>query len=342
MHNRSWVLAKRPQGVFQQDDVDLQDVPLSAIGDGQVLVRSIYFSIDPAYRVWMDEDAVPYLPPRPLGDQLWGSVVGVIEESHHPSFEKGDVVAGILRLAEYNLSDGNDIAKIPPGFPLDKYYALYGHIGTTAYFGVELLNPQKDETLVVSSAAGGVGSIAVQIGNIYGCRVVGIAGSDERCRWLTEDLGLAAAINYKTQNLDEQLHATCPDGVDAYFDNVGGSTLDTILLHANKGARIALSGMVSTYNTTQNRESSAIYQLMQAVHKSITIYGYIVLNYLDRYPEAFAQIHDWVETGKIKVGLTVVDGIEQVPQVIDNLLNSHYLGKVVVRVSEEPTQSVNQ
>ena len=342
MDNRSWVIAKRPQEVFQLDDIALQPSQLPATGDGQVLVRTIYLSIDPAYRVWMNEADVSYLPPRPIGDQMWGSIVGVVEESHNPSFTKGDIVAGISRQAEYNLSDGSDIMKLPPGFPLDMYYALYGHIGSTAYFGVELLRPKAGETMVVSSAAGGVGSIAAQIGTIRGCRVIGIAGTDERCRWLTEKLGLAAAINYRTQSVEEQLRRTCPDGIDTYFDNVGGSTLDFILLQANRGARIALSGMVSTYNTVQQHEASAIHHLMQSVLKGITLYGYIALDFLDRYPEAFAQIKQWFDEGKIKAGLTVVDGIEQVPQVIDNLLNSHYLGKVVVRVSEEPAQAVNE
>lgn len=342
MDNRSWVIAKRPQGIFQRDDIALEKFELPATGDGQVLVRTIYLSIDPAYRVWMNEADVAYLPPRPIGDQMWGSIVGVVEESRNPSFAKGDIVAGISRQAEYNLSDGNDIMKVPAGLPLEMYYVLYGHVGTTAYFGVELMNPQAGETLVVSSAAGGVGSIAAQIGSIQGCRVVGIAGSDDRCRWLTEELGLAAAINYRTQDVAEQLRHTCPDGIDTYFDNVGGATLDTILLQANRNARIALCGMVSTYNTKQEYEASAVHHLMQAVLKSIKLYGYIVTDFLDRYPEAFEQIRQWADAGKIKGGLTMVDGIEQVPEAIDNLLNSKYFGRVVVRVSEEPAKVVNQ
>src|SRR5438105_5151481 len=228
--NHQWRLVARPVGLLKESDFKWTEEPIPDISDGQILVRNLYISLDPTNRMWAMADT--YLPAVPLGEVMRGGAIGIIEQSRHPKFKEGDHVQGLLGWQEYAVSDGQGVTVLPPmpGVPLTAFLGLFSHIGLTAYFG--LLNvgkPQAGETLVVSAAAGAVGSLVGQIGKIKGCRVVGIAGSDEKCQWITEDLGFDAAINYKTENVLDSLKQHCPNGIDVDFENVGGKILDAIL-----------------------------------------------------------------------------------------------------------------
>jgi NADPH-dependent curcumin reductase CurA len=251
--NRQWRLAARPVGLFKESDFEWAAERVPELKDGELLVHNKYLSLDPTNRGWANEMDT-YLPAVKLGDVMRGGTIGEVEESRNPDYKPGDYVSGLLGWQEYAITSGAGISKLPniPGVPLTAYLGLFGHIGLTAYFGLlDVGQPKAGETLVVSAAAGAVGSLVGQIGKIVGCRVVGIAGSDEKCRWLTEDLGFDATINYKKEKVSEGLKRTCPNGIDVDFENVGGEILDAVLAQINMGARISLCGMISQYNATE-------------------------------------------------------------------------------------------
>ncbi|NJK79664.1 MAG: NADP-dependent oxidoreductase [Chloroflexaceae bacterium] len=219
---------------------------------------------------------------------------------------------------------------VPSSIAPEEYYAYYGHTGATAYFGLELATPRPNDVLVVSSAAGGVGALVGQMGKCVGCsHVIGIAGSDERCRWIVEELGFDAAINYTREHVAERLQELCPAGIDIYFDNVGGGLLDTVLTMLARNARIALCGELATYNTPA---SSAITNTFQLTLQRASMHGFLVTDYLSRYAEAFDQITVWRTQGRMRTGLTILDGIEQLAPALERLFAGAYLGKVVIRV----------
>jgi len=235
-----------PLGLVKESDFKWQETPVAATGNDQVLVRTVYLSLDPTNRVWMNE-ADSYLPALAIGDVMRGGAIGVVEESRHAAFAAGDLVQGLLGWQQYSVSHGAALTKLPKGLPVPvtAFFGLLGHIGLTAYFGLlDIGQPKPGETLVVSTAAGAIGSLVGQIGKIKGCRVVGLTGSDEKCRWIGE-LGFDAAINYKTENVFESLKRHCPEGIDVYFDNVGGAILETVLNLINLRARISVCGMIS-------------------------------------------------------------------------------------------------
>src|SRR5262249_29875298 len=241
-----------------------------------------------------------------------GIAVGVVEESRNPNFQAGDNVQGFLGWQEYAVSDGAGLNKLPnnPAIPLTAYLGLFGGIGLTAYFGLlDITDPKPGETLVVSAAAGAVGSIVGQIGKIKGCHVVGIAGSDEKCNWIVEELGFDAAINYKTEKVRDGLKRTCPNGIDIYFDNVGGENLDAVLAKINLGARISACGMISQYNATEPVPGP--YNLINIVPRRAKIQGFIVTDYMPRAQEGIAELIKWYTEGKLKYRVDVVEGLKE-------------------------------
>jgi NADPH-dependent curcumin reductase CurA len=244
--NRQWRLAARPEGLVEESDFEWVEEPVGEVEDGKVLVRNIYLSLDPANRGWVRKGP-SYVEPVEIGEVMRGLTLGVVEASRNDRFAEGDIVSGAIGWQDYGISDGSDLRKIPPGpLPLTAHLGLFGMVGLTAYFGLlEVGRPEAGETLVVSGAAGAVGSIAGQIGKIVGCRVVGIAGTDAKCAWLTDELGLDAAINYKTESVARRLHKLCPDGIDVIFENVGGDILDAELMWINNYARVVLCGLIS-------------------------------------------------------------------------------------------------
>lgn len=302
-------------------------------GPGEVLVRSVYLSLDPAMRGWMSRDT--YIPAVPLGTVMRGGAIGIVEASNHAGFAMGDAVQGMLGWQEYCISDGKGLAKLSPlPVPLAARFGLLGHIGFTAYFGLlDIGQPKEGETLVVSAAAGAVGSLVGQIGKIKGCRVVGIAGTDEKCRWLTQELGFDAAINYRTENLHKSLKQHCPKGVDIYFENVGGKTLETVLNHMNDHSRIPVCGMIAGYN--QSNPEPGPGNLFQVIVHRIKMQGFLVTDYMPRAAEALPEMMAWHAEGRLQYRVDITAGLEHAPAAFLKLFDGSNQGKVLVQVSPE-------
>lgn len=338
--NRSWVLAARPEGLFKSTDFEWREEPVPDLVEGQVLVRQLHLSLDPTNRGWANA-AATYLPPLPLGSVMRGLGVGIVEASRNPGYAPGDYVQGLLGWQLYCVSDGRGLGRFQrtPGLPLDAYLGVFGHIGATAYFGLlEIGQPKPGETLVVSGAAGAVGSLAGQIGKLLGCRVVGIAGTDEKCAWLTDKLGFDEAVNYRGGSLFRKLKRACPEGIDVVFENVGGDVLDTSLMLINRRARIALCGMIAQYNEPAPPPGPRF--LVNVLTQRARIEGFIVLDYAARYPEAFAKLGEWLADGRLKYRTDIVNGLEHAPAAVNRLFDGGNTGKLIVTVSEEggPTQ----
>ncbi|OKH43486.1 NADP-dependent oxidoreductase [Calothrix sp. HK-06] len=334
--NRQFRLFSRPIGDIKESDFEYSEAPVVSPQDGEVLVKNLYLSLDPTNRIWMS-DMVQYMPPVELGEVMRGVVLGVVEESKNPNLQPGDFVTGLFGWQDYALlkkDQANFLTKINPPLP-NPIYATIGPLGVTgvtAYFGLlDIAQPKPGETVVVSAAAGAVGSVAGQIAAIKGCRVVGITSSDEKCQWLTSSLGFDAAINYKTTDLNSALASACPKGVDIYFDNVGGSILDAVLPHINLFARIPLCGLISTYNSTEPVPGPYNYNLI--LMKRARVQGFIVSDYRDRWHEAVNDIKQWMLEGKIKQEFEIIEGLEKVPQAILKLFNADKIGKLIVKIS---------
>jgi NADPH-dependent curcumin reductase len=332
MVNRQWRLAARPEGLIKELDFVLREEPIPDPEEGQVLVRNLYLSLDPTMRGWVS-DRPGYLPPVAIGEVMRGGTVGVVERSRNAQFPEGSHVSGILGWQDYALSDGRGLQVLPenPAIPLTAYLSLFGLTGLTAYFGLlDIGKPQPGETLVVTAAAGAVGSVVGQIGKIKGCRVVGIAGTDEKCAWITHELGFDAAINYKREPVFKQLRELCPNGIDVHFENVGGEVLDAALGLINLRARIVLCGMVAGYNDT--RPAPGPTRLGNLIVKRARIEGFLILDYAARYGEAMAELGKWYAEGKLRYQVDVVDGLEQAPGAINKLFDGTNTGKLVVKV----------
>ena len=334
--NRQWRLAARPVGMFKETDFQLTESPIPGPNEGEILVRNIYLSLDPTNRGWAN-DVATYLPAIGIGDVMRGGAIGVVEQSRNADFKEGTIVSGLLGWQNYAVSDGKGITALPrlPGVPLTAFMGLFGHIGLTAYYGLlDVGKPKAGETLVVSAAAGAVGSLVGQIGKIVGCHVVGIAGGEEKCRWITEELGFDAAIDYKAEPVLEGLKKHCPKGIDVYFENVGGEILDVVLSLINIGARIPLCGLISQYNAT--KPVPGPYNFVQLIIKRARIEGFLVSDYSNRAQEAMTDLGKWLMEGRLKYRVDVVDGIEQTPQAVNKLFDGSNKGKLVVKLSEEP------
>jgi len=333
--NRQWCLATRPVGPIAESNFEWRQEPLPTLEEGQILVRNIYLSLDPTNRGWLDERE-NYLPPVAIGEVMRGFGIGVVEQSRNAKFPEETLVQGFLGWQDYAIADGTNLSELPkdPSVPLTAYLGLFGFIGMTAYFGLlDIGKPKVGETLVVSGAAGAVGSLVGQIGKIKGCRVIGIAGSEEKCRWLKDELGFDATINYKTESVLESLQQHCPDGIDVYFDNVGGEILDAVLSLINLRARIVLCGLISQYNATEPVPGP--YNLLNIVTQRAKVEGFIVLDYFNRAQEALADLGQWYAQGKIKYRVDAIDGLENAPSTINKLFDGTNQGKLIIRVSEE-------
>lgn len=334
--NRQWILKSRPEGDIADSDLQFVETPIPDVGDGQFLVRTIYLSVDPTNRIWMS-DQKGYMPPVEIGAVMRGISLGVVEVSRHEGFAVGDIVSGLGGWQDYYVSDGAGLNKLPklPGVPLDAMMGLLSMVGFTAYFGLlDIGQPKAGETVVVSAAAGAVGSIVGQIAKIKGCRAVGIAGSDEKCRWITEDLGFDAAINYKTEDVFEALQEACPDGIDVDFENVGGHIFDCVLRLINFKARIALCGLISQYNAPEPVPGP--YALGNILMQRARMEGFIITDYHARYGEASMQLGQWLQEGKLKYRVDVLDGLENTLAGVRRLFSGANTGKQMIKVSDEP------
>lgn len=328
------LLASRPEGLPTEDNFTVETAPVPEPGPGQVLVRSILLSLDPAMRGWMD-DRRSYVPPVGLGEVMRGLAVGEVVASEDPDFEPGQRVSGVIGWQEYAALPGSEVTAVPDNVPLELALGPLGMTGMTAYFGLlDVGEPTEGETVLVSGAAGAVGSLVGQIAKIKGCRVVGVAGSDEKCAWLTDGLGFDAAVNYKTaEDLHASLREACPSGVDVYFDNVGGPLLDLALSLLNLRGRVVICGAISIYNATEPPPGPANY-LSLLVNRG-RMEGFIVFDYARRYGEAVAALSQWIGEGRIEARFDVVDGLTNAPQALLRLFDGSNEGKLMVRVGPD-------
>jgi NADPH-dependent curcumin reductase CurA len=331
--NRQWCLASRPEGYIQPTDFAWKEAPMPTPDEGEFLVRNIYLSLDPAAWGWMQE-WISYVPALSLGDVMHGITLGIVEESRNAKFQLGGLVYGMLGWQDFAVTDGKGLMRLPKtsSVPLPAYLSVFGLTGLTAYFGLlDIGKPKAGETLVVSAAAGAVGSIVGQIGKIKGCHVVGTAGTNEKCQWLTEELGFDAAINYKTESLHKSLLKHCPNGIDIYFENVGGALFKSVLNLINVRSRIVLCGLISQYNVMSSGPS-----LASIITNRARIEGFIVTDYYHRAQEAIADLHKWVMEKRIQYRVDIIEGLENAPTAIGKLFDGSNKGKLMVKVSEEP------
>lgn len=331
--NRQIRLAARPSGLPKVSDFDLGYSPVTRPGPGGVLVRSVYLSLDPYMRIRMDGGA-SYASPVAIGDLMPGGAVGFVLASGWPDLVAGDAVEGMLGWQEYGVVPGRELRKIDPGsVPISTALGVLGMPGLTAYFGLlDVCDPQPGETVVVSGAAGAVGMVASQIARIRGCRVVGVAGSEAKTAWLRDELRLDAAINYRsTADLHGALTELCPGGIDVYFDNVGGGTTDAVVRRLNVGARIAICGQVSQYNLEAPELGPR--WLGHLIAKRARVQGFLVSDYLARYPEGREQLRAWLGQGKLKYREDVAQGIATAPRAFIGMLEGRNEGKQLVQLA---------
>jgi len=335
--NRKWILRRRPVGELREGDLELIEEALGELVDGQVRVRTVYLSLDPTNRIWMSEMNA-YMPPVAIGDGMRGGSLGVVMESRHPDLSAGAVVnTGLAEWALYNDLPGEQVTVLPdiPGVPLTAFMGPLGATGMTAYFGLtDIGRPQAGETLVVSAAAGAVGSLVGQIGRIHGCRVVGIAGSDDKCAWLTGTAGFDAAINHRSEDVGAALDRHCPDGIDINFENVGGAIMDAVMQRLNDFSRMPLCGLISSYNATEPVPGP--YAFANLLMRRTLLKGFIVIDYRERFPQGMAAMAGWLMEGSLRFETDIVEGLEQAPASLERLFSGRNLGKLVVRVSPEP------
>lgn len=332
--NRQFLFVSRPLGLPSDENFRLKEVEVPELLDGQVLIRTLYLSVDPYMRGRMS-DAKSYVEPFPLGEVLTGGVVGEIVESKHEKWQTGDVVVGLGGWQDYTVSNGRGLLKIDPTqAPISTALGIVGMTGLTAYFGLlDIGQPQEGETVVVSGAAGAVGTVAGQIAKLKGCRVVGIAGDDSKCDYLVKELGFDVALNYKsTPNLSSALQEACPQGVDVYFDNVGGEITDAVMHHLNFQARIAICGQISQYNLEQPTLGPRVF--VQLLKKSALAKGFIVNDYAPRHMEGMQQLIQWLAAGQLKYSENIVDGLENAVDAFLGLFRGENIGKQLVKVSD--------
>ena len=333
-NNRVWRLQERPTGNITNNTLSLEKENIPHPKDGECLFQLNYLSLDPTNRIWMSDEK-QYMPPVELRDPMRGVVCGTILESKTPAFKKGDIVSGIGTWSDYQIGSPESISLLGgvDNVSVMDAFATLALVGPSAYFCLlDIGAPKAGETVVVSTAAGAVGSIAGQIAKIKGCHVVGLTGSDEKCRWIKEELGFDEAINYKTANLPDALSKSCPNGIDVYFDNVGGTILDECLKLMNLHGRIPTCGLISQYNASELVPGPYNYSLV-LMHR-LKIQGFIILDYLERFPEANESILKWMSEGKIKVRLDVSEGLETALEGVKKLYTGENTGKLMVRVKE--------
>ena len=332
--NREWLLAERPDGEPDMDSFELRETAVPSPTPGELLVRTQFLSVDPYMRGRM-RDAESYAEPWDVGDALKGGIVGEVVESESDAYDAGDLVTGNGTWAEYSLLDADNVSPVDPSVAdLPAYLGVLGMPGRTAYFGLlEVGEPDPGDTVVVSGAAGAVGSVVGQIATMNGCRVVGFAGTEEKVAWLTDDLGFDAAINYKTtDDYRAALDDAAPDGVDVYFDNVGGPITDAVFTRLNLDARVAVCGQIAHYN--DESVPTGPRKLPQLIAARAKVEGLLVSDFAPRFAQATEQLAAWVESGDLAHRETVVTGLENAPDAFLGLFSGENIGKQVVRVSE--------
>jgi NADPH-dependent curcumin reductase CurA len=329
--NKRVLLAKRPSGLPDKSTWQLEEQPIPIIGEGEALIKTEYISIDPAMRGWI-RDAKSYLPPVQVGDVMRAASVGKVIESKNINIKVGDYYAGLGGVHQYMATDGKGWVQVDPNrATLPKYLSVLGLTGRTAYFGLlEIGKPKKGETVLVSGAAGAVGSTVGQIAKIKGCHVVGIAGGKQKCDYIVNELGFDGAIDYKNDDVKARLKELCPNGIDIYFDNVGGEILDIALTQINMKARIVICGAISQYNTKNFKGPSNYYRLLA---NRARMEGFVVIDYAKEYQTAYKQMGKWLMEGKLKSKEFIVEGIENFHEAFLRLFSGEKLGKLILKVA---------
>lgn len=326
-------LANRPSGMPSDKDFDFVKRAIPTPNDKEVLVRTLYLSVDPYMRGRM-QDAKSYIAPFKLHEAIVGGTIAQVVQSNSTQFKKGDIVIGNLKWAEYSVASEKEIRVIDPSAaPITTHLGILGLTGLTAYFGLlDIGKPKEGEVVVVSGAAGAVGSAVGQIAKIKGAYVVGIAGSDEKIRYLKEELGFDEAVNYKSAHLQEELAKACPNGVDVYFDNVGGEVTDAVFTLLNRNARIPLCGAISSYNAEGKDVGPRLQSAM--IKTSSLMKGFTLGDYSSQFKEGSVQLIQWFQEGKLKYAETIVEGFEKTPEAFLGLFKGNNLGKQLVKVAD--------
>jgi NADPH-dependent curcumin reductase CurA len=332
--NHQFRLASRPDGMVGREHFDYVEEPVSELEEGQVLVEILYISLDPAMRGWMAEGR-SYIPPVEIGETMRAGTVGRVVEAKGQRLAVGDHVSGWLGVQRYAVCDENAVFEVDTDkAELPKYLGALGMPGMTAYFGLLDVGAAKEgETVVVSGAAGAVGSVVGQVAKIKGCRVVGIAGGPEKCGWLVEELGFDAAIDYKSEDVGAALRKHCPEGIDVYFDNVGGDILDAALARLARGARVVICGAISQYNKMSAMSGPSNY--MSLLVNRARMQGFVVMDYMSRYPEALQEMAGWIADGRLIAREEVAEGLESFPEALQKLFKGENLGKLVLKVAAD-------
>ncbi len=327
--NRRWTLTARPQGLPKRSDFTYATVPVEVLQDGQVLVRTHYISLDPAMRGWMN-DARSYIPPVELGEVMRAGAVGEVVSTRNPRFREGDHVAGMFGMQDYAVTDGSGVQTVDAGLaPLPLFLSALGMPGMTAYFGLlDVGAPQPGQTVVVSAASGAVGALVGQIARIKGCRAVGLAGGPEKCAYVHDTLGFDAVVDYKAEDVGRALSAHCPDGIDVYFDNVGGAILDAALARLARHARVVICGAISQYNSSAV-EGPKNYLSLLVQHARME--GFVVFDYASRYAEGMQAMAGWLKDGLVKSREDIVDGLETFPETLLKLFSGENFGKLCIK-----------
>lgn len=329
--NRQIQLVSRPKGMADLNNFTIHKSAVPQIKDGEVLVHALYLTVDPYMRGRMNEGK-SYIEPFSLNKPLTGGVVGKVEESKSPQFKTGDFVHGFMEWADFSAVDAKKLHKLDPNLaPITTALGVLGMPGMTAYFGLlDIGHPKKGDTVLISGAAGAVGSLVGQIAKIQGCRVVGVAGSDDKVHYLLKDLGFDAAINYKNNDFSEKLKKACPNGVDIYFDNVGGDTTDQAIKLLNDFARVIICGQISMYNL--DKPDMGPRNWWHLLIKRATAKGFIVSDYSERFPEGIKQMAQWIKEGKLKYTETIAEGLENAPKAFIGLFKGENTGKQLVKI----------
>jgi NADPH-dependent curcumin reductase CurA len=332
--NRQFVLASRPAGLPEESNFKLIEAPIPDLKDGDFLARAMYLSVDPYMRGRISQ-AKSYAAGVEIGGVMVAGGVARVVESKNPNFTPGDIVDPYMGWQEYVVSNGRGLRKLDPAVaPVSTALGVLGATGLTAYFGLlDVCHPKAGETVVVSGAAGAVGSIVGQIAKIKGCRTVGIAGGDDKIEWLLKDCGYDAAFNYKTtENYGAKLKELCPNGIDVYFDNVGGAITDAVFMQINTFARLSICGQISQYNNAKPEMGPRLLGMLIVARAKCQ--GFLITDYIPRFPEALKEMSNWLREGKIKYREDIVDGFENLPKAFIGLFHGENIGKRIVKVSD--------
>jgi NADPH-dependent curcumin reductase len=335
LKNRQWLLAARPQGLIKESDFRWNETTVPPLQDGQVLVRNLAFSFDPTQRGWMTMDT--YMKAIPVGNVMLAGTVGQVVDSMRQGIAKGDLVQGLFGWEDYTISEGKGLMglqKLPAGTDPLLALSLLGTTGLTAYFGTLSVGSVKaGETFVVSGAAGATGSVAGMIAKVKGCRVVGIAGGRDKCEWLTKEAGFDAAIDYKNEKVGQALSHHCPNGIDVYFDNVGGEILDHALARIRDGARVLLCGAISRYNEAGMTGPGPKNYFNLILHNA-RMEGFLLFQFVKHFPEAIGELSAWYAQGKVKNKIDLQHGLENAPKTIIRLFTGANFGKQLLKVAD--------